>query len=173
VFLGDHYREGTRKRKDSECESDVGARRRFRSTGRKIAPAPTNGEETYSGPVFKRRRKATTETFKLFASDGCAPSQQAPQPSSPPPLDMVMVQEGEGTSTQEEGLWNPNLDAPFFLEKILLPTKTKEKLTGLEEDHMVKQAVRQLAQALATNYLAISKLREWKSSAKNMSHEVT
>jgi len=50
---------------------------------------------------------------------------------------MVVVQEGEGTSTQEEELWDPNLDVPSFLEKILLPTKTKEKLTGLEEYHLV------------------------------------
>jgi len=80
---------------------------------------------------------------------------------------MVVVQEGEGTNTQEEGLWDPNLDAPsFFLEKVLLPTKTKEKLVGLEEDHLVEQA-------LVTNCLAISKLREWKGSAEKKSHEVT
>ena len=102
-----------------------------------VAPALTDDEETYYGLVFKRRRKATAEPSKLSVSDGCAPSQQAPPPSPPPRRDMVVVQEGEGTSTQEEELWDPNLDVPSFLEKILLPTKTKEKLTGLEEYHLV------------------------------------
>jgi len=78
---------------------------------------------------------------------------------------MVVVQEGEGTNVQEEGLWDPNLDAPSFLEKVLLPTKTKEKLTGIKEDRM-------LGQALAISCLAISKPREWKGSAQKKSHEV-
>jgi len=79
------------------------------------APAPTDNEETYSRPVFRKRLKVTTEPSELFVLDGRAPSQQAPPPSPPPPRDMVVVQEGEGTSTQEEGLWDPNLDAPSFL----------------------------------------------------------
>jgi len=41
---------------------------------------------------------------------------------------MEVVQEGEATSAQEKGQWDPNLDAPSFLEKFILPTKTKEKL---------------------------------------------
>ena len=65
------------------------------------------------------------------------------------------------------------MDAPSFLEKVLLPTRTKEKLVGLEEDHLVGQAVRQLRQALATSCLAIFKLRDWKGSAEKKSHEVT
>jgi len=55
----------------------------------------------------------------------------------------------------------------------MLPTKTKEMLEGLEEDHLGEQAVRQLGQASATNCLAISKPREWKGSTKRKSHEVT
>jgi len=137
------------------------------------APTPTEDEETYSGPVFKRRRKAAIEPSELSVSNGRAPSKQAPPPSPPPPRDMVVVQEGEGTSIQEEGLWDLNLDAPSFLEKMLLPTNTKEKLDGFEEDYLVEQVVRQLGQALATNCLVISKLREWKGSVKKKSHEVT
>jgi len=57
---------------------------------------------------------------------------------------MVVVQEGKGTIFQEEGLWDPNLDAPSFLEKVLLPTKTKEKMTDIEEDRLVGQPMRQL-----------------------------
>ena len=40
-----------------------------------VAPASIDDEETYSGPVFKRRRKATTETFELSISDRRTPSQ--------------------------------------------------------------------------------------------------
>jgi len=137
-----------------------------------VAPTPTDVEKTYSGSVFKRRRKVTTEPSKLSVSDGHAPSQHGPPPSPPFFRDMV-VQEGEGTNTQEEGLWDPNLDPPSFLEKILLPTKTKEKLVGLEKDHLVEQAVRQLGQALTTNCLAISNLKESKGSAKQKSQEVS
>ena len=50
-----------------------------------VAPAPTNDDETYSGPAFKRRRKATTEPSEPFVSDGRAPSQQTSPPSQPPP----------------------------------------------------------------------------------------
>jgi len=58
------------------------------------------------------------------------------------------------------------LDAPSFLEKILLPTKAKEKLESLEEDHLVEQAVRQLGKALTANCLAISKLKGWKDQPR-------
>jgi len=46
--------------------------------------APSDDEETYSGPVFKRRRKATTKPVEHSASDGRTPSPQAPPPSPPP-----------------------------------------------------------------------------------------
>jgi len=38
------------------------------------APAPTDDEETYSRPVFKRRRKTTTEPSEFSVLDGHAPS---------------------------------------------------------------------------------------------------
>jgi len=112
-----------------------------------VAPVCTDNEETYSEPIFKRRRKAIVEPSELSISDGRSPSPQVAPPSPPPPHDMVVVQECEGTSASEKGLWDPNLDTTFYLEKILLPTKTKEKLKGLEEDDLVEQAVRRLGQA--------------------------
>jgi len=39
-----------------------------------VAPTPTDEEDTYSGPVFKRRRKAATEPSDLSISDRRAPS---------------------------------------------------------------------------------------------------
>jgi len=66
------------------------------------APTPTDDEETYSGSVFKRRQRAATEPSEHSISYERAPSPQAPLPSPPPSRDMVVVQEDEGTSTQEE-----------------------------------------------------------------------
>ena len=126
-----------------------------------VEVVPSYDEETFYGSVFKRRRKSATEPAEHSASDGRAPSPQAPPPS-PPPSNDVVVQESAGVSAPVGGLWDPTLDAPSFLEKILLSAKTKEKLESLEEDRLVEQAVRQLGQALAMNCLAIFKLRGWK-----------
>jgi len=54
-------------------------------------PAPTDDEETYSGSVFQRRRKATTEPFEHSVSDGRASSSLAPPPSPPTSRDMIVV----------------------------------------------------------------------------------
>jgi len=64
------------------------------------------------------------------------------------------------------------LDAPSFLEKALLPSKAKEKLMGLEEDLVVGETMRQLGQALATSFLVVSKLKEWRGPIEKKSHEV-
>jgi len=47
---------------------------------------PSDDEETYSGPVFKRRRKVVPESAEHSASNGRAtsPRTQVP-PTSPPP----------------------------------------------------------------------------------------
>ena len=65
------------------------------------------------------------------------------------------------------------MDTHSFLEKVLLLNKTKEKLIGIEEDRLVGEAMRQMGQALATSFLAISKLKEWNGSVEKKSHEVT
>jgi len=55
-------------------------------------------KETYSRPIFKRRRKTATAPSKISTLDGRAPSHKASSPSPSPPRDMVVVQEDEGTS---------------------------------------------------------------------------
>jgi len=106
-----------------------------------VEVVPSDDEESYSGLVFKRRRKVATEPVEHSASDGCALSPQAPPPN-PSPFRDIVVQESVGVSVPEGGLWDPTLDAPSFLEKTLLTTNAKEKLKSLEEDQLVKQAVR-------------------------------
>ncbi|KAK7342312.1 hypothetical protein VNO80_25259 [Phaseolus coccineus] len=82
-----------------------------------------------------------------------------------PPRNTV-AQESREENLQEGGLWDPTLDAPFFLKKTLLPTKAKEKLESLGEDPLMGQTARQLGQALAANCLVFLILRRWKDSAK-------
>lgn len=43
---------------------------------------------------------------------------------------------------------------------------------GLEEDRLVGETMRQLGQALATNCLVASKMKEWRGSAEKKSHDV-
>ena len=103
-----------------------------------IVPTFTeDNEETFSRPIFKRRRKTTAAPTEHSESDGCAPSNHAPPPSPTPPRDMIVVREDKGTSFQEEGIWDQGLDVPSFLEKALLPNKAKENLIRLEEDRVV------------------------------------
>jgi len=100
-------------------------------------------ETAHAFPAKDLKLKVVVEPAEHFASDGRTPSPQAPPPISPPSRDIV-VQESVGVSVPEGGLWDPTLDAPSFLEKILLSAKAKEKLESLEEDQLVELVVKQL-----------------------------
>ena len=81
--------------------------------------------------VVKRKDiDAPTEHSHL---DGRVPSNHASPASLTSPRDMMVVQEDEGTSSKEEGLWDQDLDIPSFLEKVLLSNKAKEKLMSLKK----------------------------------------
>jgi len=109
------------------------------------APTPMEDEEeTYFELVFKRRRNTTVAPSEHSTLDGHVSSLHAPPLSPSPSRDMVVVREDEGTSFQEEGLWDQSLDAPSFLEKVLLPKKAKEKLMSLKEDRLVQETMRQM-----------------------------
>jgi len=87
-----------------------------------VVPASTkDDEETNSGLVFKRKRKAIVAHLEHSHSNGRAPSHRTTLASPTQTRDMMVVQEDEGTSSKEKGLWDLDLDAPSFLEKTLLP----------------------------------------------------
>jgi len=110
-----------------------------------VIRAPSkDDEETTSGLVFKRKRKTIVAPTEHSHSDGRAPSNCASSASPTSPLDMIVVQEDEGTSLKKEGLWDQDPDVPSFLEKALLPNKANEKLMSLKEDHLVQKTMRQL-----------------------------
>ncbi|KAK7364532.1 hypothetical protein VNO80_13269 [Phaseolus coccineus] len=60
-----------------------------------VEVAPSDDEDTCSGPLFKRRRKVVSVPTEHSAADGRAPSQQALPPSPSPPRG-IMVQESRG-----------------------------------------------------------------------------
>ena len=129
-------------------------------------------EETNSGMVFKRKRKAITAPTEHSHLDGHAPSCRTPSTSPTLPRDMMVVQEDEGMSSRGKGLWDLNLDAPFFLENTLLPNKEKEKIMTLEKDCLVHESIRQLGQTLAVSCLVATKLKDWRGSADQKANKI-
>jgi len=75
---------------------------------------------------------------------------------------MADIQEGEAESSKGKNLWDPSLNAPTFLEKALLPAEEREMLMAHDENHFVREAIRQFSQALPTSCLAATKMKERK-----------
>jgi len=55
---------------------------------------------------------------------------------------------------------DPSLDAPTFLEISLLPVEERERLMAHDENHLIREAIRQFFRALATSCLAARKMKE-------------
>jgi len=81
-----------------------------------ITQAPTEqDEETTSGLVFKRKRKATTPPTKHSPSDGRAPNQDvAHLVDHAPPQDVIVIQEREAESSKRNSSWDPDFDIPTY-----------------------------------------------------------
>ena len=128
---------------------------------------PTGDEETFSGPVFRRKRKrkalvAPTEHSHL---DWRAPFHHAtPSKDQSLPRDMVVIEEGEVESSKGKNLWNLSLDAPKFLKKALLPAEERERLMAYDKIHFAHEAIRKFGQALATICLVATKMKERKAT---------
>jgi len=122
---------------------------------------PTDDEETTLGLVFTRKRKAVAAPTEHSHSDGRAPSHHdAPSEGQTPLRDMVVIQEGEAESLRRPNLWNPNLDDPSYLKKVLLRTEEREKLMTRDESYLIREAIRQFGQALAISCLTASKVNK-------------
>jgi len=85
-------------------------------------------EETASGLVFKRKRRATTPPVEHSRSDGHQ--------------DVIIVQECEDGSSKGKSLWDPTLDIPTYFEKAFLPNEDRERLMTFGEDHLVRDAMK-------------------------------
>jgi len=90
--------------------------------------------------------------------DGRAPSHHAaPSEGQTPPRDMMIIQEGKAESSKGKSLWNPSLNVPTYLEKALLPNEDRERLMGYDENHLVREAIKQFGQAFTTSCLPLTR----------------
>ncbi|ESW04857.1 hypothetical protein PHAVU_011G131100 [Phaseolus vulgaris] len=83
-----------------------------------ITQAPTEREEeTTSGLVFKRKRKATAPPTEHSHLDGRAPHQDIVlSEGHAPHRDVIVIQEGEAKSSKRKSLWDSNFDVPTYGE---------------------------------------------------------
>ena len=138
-----------------------------------VVPASTeDDEETNFGLVFKMKRKAKAATEHSHSNER-APSYRASSVSPTLPRDTMVVQEDEGTSSRGKGLWDFDLDVPFFLEKPLWHNEEKEKLMTLRANLLVHETMRQLGKALTASCLVVTKLKDWRGSADQKAHEIS
>ena len=106
--------------------------------------------------------------------DGRSPSHNvAPSEGQTMPQDMMVVREGEIESSKRRNLWNPRLDAPTFLEEVLLSAEEKERLMTHNENHLVREAIRKFDQALATSCLGAAKIKERKVTEDLKAQEIS
>jgi len=83
--------------------------------------APSEDDETYSGLVFKRKRKADAAIPVPSDSDGRAPSYRECPLSTSSPRD-IAVREGKGENVSEGDQWDSSADLSSFLQKVLHST---------------------------------------------------
>jgi len=96
------------------------------------AQSPFDDKETTSGMVFTRKRKTLAAPTEHSYSIGRAPSiHVVPFGGQIPPRDTMVIQEGEAESSKKSYLWDPNLDASFYLEEALLPNEKKKQLMAM------------------------------------------
>ena len=85
----------------------------------------------------------------------------------------MVIQEGEAEISKGKNLWDPSLDTRTFLEKALLPTEERERLMTHDENHLVREAIRQFGQALARSCLTATKMKERKAAEDLKAQEIS
>ena len=85
---------------------------------------------------------------------------------------MIVFREGEVESSKRRNLWDQSLNAPTFLEEVLLPAEEKKRLMAHDENHLVREVIRQFGQALATSCLATAKMKERKVAKDLKAQEI-
>ena len=124
--------------------------------------------------VFYKEKKGTRRPYRALSFRWCAPSHHvapshhaAPEEGQTLPRDVVVFQEGEAESLKRPNIWDPNLDAPSYIEEVMLHPEEMEKLVTHDEGHLIREAIRRFGQALATTCLATTKIKE-RAVAKNL-----
>jgi len=105
--------------------------------------APSEDEETYSGLIFKRKRKDDAAIPVPSKSDGRGPSYRECPFSASSPHDIV-VQEGRGERASEGDQWDSSSNLSSFLQKMLHSARVEERLKNLEEDPLMEHMSKKL-----------------------------
>jgi len=86
-------------------------------------------EDTCSGLVFPRKRKAPVIPTENSPSRGRVTSNHASPPRAQPPSPITMSNFERGTeSSRRKGLWDPSLDIASHLESALILPEDEERL---------------------------------------------
>jgi len=59
-----------------------------------------------------------------------------------------------------KSLWDPDFDIPTYGETTFLPSEDKDRLMARNEDHLLRDAMKQFGQAFAMGCLVVAKTRE-------------
>jgi len=122
-------------------------------------------EDTTSGLAFKRKRKATAPPTEHSHLDGQTLDQDiVPLEGQASHRDVIVIQEGEAESSKSKSLWEPSSDVPTYGEHVFLHRDDKDKLMALDEDHLLRDTMKQIWQTFAMGFLVVSKARIQKSA---------
>jgi len=116
-------------------------------------------EDTYSGIVFKRKRKADAVVPAPSGSNGQAPSYREHPPSACSPRDIV-VKEGKGESATGGDQGDSYAYLPPFVQKALHSFQTQARLESLEEDPLLDHVSRHLGEILVGSNLLLSNMQK-------------
>ena len=74
-------------------------------------------------------------------------------------------------SSRRKGLWDPNLDVVVHIESALLLPEDEERLRAHNGLHLLKEAIKQFGQALATSCLAVKKIQNQEAATESKIQE--
>jgi len=93
--------------------------------------------------------------------DGRAPHQDVVHSDGHAPhQDVIVIQECKDESFKGKSLWDPNFNIPTYGETTFLPSEDKDRLIAHDEDHLLRDAMKQFGQAFAMGCLVVSKKRD-------------
>jgi len=146
--------------------------KRLKRVAEVVEVAPSEDDETCSGLVFKKKRKADAAIPVPSDSDGRALSYRECPPNAFSPRNVV-VHEGIEESSSEGDQWESFADLSSFLQKVFHSTRTKERLDNLEEDPLLEHVPRQLGETLVGTSLLLSKMQRAKEMASQEALQTT
>jgi len=128
-------------------------------------------EDTYSGLIFKRKRKVDVAVPANSTSNYRAPSYREHPPSSSCPRDLV-VQEGRGESASGGDSSAPLADLPAFLQRVLQSFQDQERMESMDEDPLQEHTAKCLGDFFIASSLIMTKMQKLKEAASQDAHQI-